>query len=308
MKINKYSFNSKRINGDYMTEQIQQNPLSAYFRAPKLYTEIPSGGKFYGPEIMELPENGDFAIYPMTTKDELQLKNPDALLNGEAVANLIKSCVPSIKDPKKLFSADVDALLIAIRGASGGDTVDINAECPLCQTVTEIGISVEESLSTMESLDEEYTIDISNGLKITALPFSYANTVKAGVASFQSTRSMQNISEMTDDMDRLAAFNASFVKLADLNFELLCESIKNVIYLNPEGQNVSVNDKNTIREFLENTDNTTGKEIEEFINGVNSKGVKNEVQVMCSNEDCKNNTEGFIAPINFDPVNFFTAS
>ena len=116
---------------------------------------------------------------------------------------------------------------------------------------------------------------------------------------------MQNISEMTDDMDRLAAFNASFVKLADLNFELLCESIKSIIYMDAEGQNISVTDKATIREFLENTENTTGKEIEEFINGVNSKGVKNEVLVTCSNEECKNE---YMAPINFDPVNFFTAS
>ena len=46
------------------------------------------------------------------------LKNPDALLNGEAVASLIKSCVPDIKDPKKMFSADVDALLIAIKDTS----------------------------------------------------------------------------------------------------------------------------------------------------------------------------------------------
>ena len=78
--------------------------------------------------------------------------------------------------------------------------------------------------------------------------------------------------------------------------------------MNADGQNESIVDKNIIREFLENTENTTGKEIEEFINDVNGKGVKNEVQVMCSNEKCKNHTEGFLAPINFDPVNFFTGS
>ena len=147
-----------------MTEQ-NQNPLSAYFRAPKTYTGIPSGGKFYGPEVLTIPESGEFAIYPMTTKDELQLKNPDALLNGEAVANLIKSCVPEIKDPKSMFSADVDALLIAIRGASGGDLVEVQAECPLCNTTTSVNVSVEESLAKMQTLEDEYTIDISNGLK-----------------------------------------------------------------------------------------------------------------------------------------------
>ena len=39
-----------------MAENIQsQNPLSAYFRAPKLYTTIPSGGRFYDAEIMTVP-------------------------------------------------------------------------------------------------------------------------------------------------------------------------------------------------------------------------------------------------------------
>ena len=287
-----------------MAEQTQ-NPLSAYFRAPKLYSEIPTGGRFYGPEIIDMPENGELAIFPMTTKDELQLKNPDALLNGEAVANLIKSCVPNVKEPKALFSADVDALLIAIRGASGGDLVEVNAECPKCQTVTDVSISVEESLAKMEELEEEYTIDISNGLKVTALPFSYANTVKAGVASFQSTRSMQNISEMTDDMDRLAAFNASFVKLADLNFEMMLDSINSVSYMTAEGNEEKVTERKQLREFLENTDNTTGKEIEKLVNDINSKGVKQDIRIECQADDCDNT---FDAPINFDPVNFFTGS
>ena len=113
---------------------------------------------------------------------------------------------------------------------------------------------------------------------------------------------------MEDDMERLSAFNDSFVKLADLNFELLVDSIKSIVYQNEEGKDVVIQDGQIIREFLENTDNTTGKEIETFVNGINDKGVKNEVFVECSNEDCKNHTEGFLAPINFDPVNFFTGS
>ena len=273
-----------------MTEQ-NQNPLSAYFRAPKLWTNIPSSGKFYDADILTVPESGEFAVYPMTTKDELVLKNPDALLNGEAVATLIKSCVPEIKQPKLLFSADVDALLIAIRGASGGDLVEVNAECPKCKEITNVNISVEESLSTMEYIENEYTIDISNGLKITALPFSYSN--------------MQSISEMSNDMDRLSAFNDSFVKLADLNFELLIDSIKNVYYSDAEGQQIQISDKGIIREFLENTDNTVGKEIEAFINSINAKGVNTEVQIECGNEECE---ETYVSTINFDPVNFFTGS
>ena len=110
---------------------------------------------------------------------------------------------------------------------------------------------------------------------------------------------------MKDDMDRLSAFNESFVKLADLNFELLIDAIHNITYQNEEGKDVSLDDKTIIREVLENTDNNTGKEIEEFINGINAKGVNNKVKVTCNNEECGNEWDN---DINFDPVNFFTGT
>ena len=110
---------------------------------------------------------------------------------------------------------------------------------------------------------------------------------------------------MKDDMERLKAFNTSFVTLADLNFELLIECISSVTFDGEDGQPMVVKDKSTIREFLENTDSKTGKEIETFVNSVNSKGVKQEVQIECSSETCD---QVFTAPINFDPVNFFTGS
>jgi|TARA_R110000744_G_scaffold156713_2_gene272378 hypothetical protein len=284
-----------------------QNPLSAYFRAPKLFTKIPSGGKFYEEGIIEFNDDTSFelAIYPMTTKDELLLKNPDALLNGEAVASLIQSCVPEVKNARNLYSADVDALLIAIRGASGGDDVEVSGTCPKCETTTDVTVSVAQSLQNMEEVKDLYQITLANGLVISGMPFSYKNTIKAGVASFQSTRSMQSISSLTDDMERLKAFNDSFVKLADLNFELLIDAIYSVVYQDEEGEDVSIDDKVIIREFLENTDNTVGKEIEAFINSINAKGVNTEVQIECGNEECE---ETYVSTINFDPVNFFTGS
>ena len=150
-------------------------------------------------------------------------------------------------------------------------------------------------------------LTLTNGLIVKGLPFTYFSTIRAGVASFQSTRSMQSISEMTDDMERLSAFNESFVKLADLNFELLVDSIKSIVYKNEEGKDVIITDGQIIREFLENTDNTTGKEIETFVNSINDKGVKNDIG-LSGNPDCPNHKDGITAPINFDPVNFFTGS
>ena len=109
------------------------NPLSEYFRSPKLYVRLPSGGKFYTKDIVEYPESGELPVFPMTAKDELIMKNPDSLLNGEAVSQLIKSCVPNVKNVREMISNDVDVLLIAVQGATHGDDIEVTAPCPSCE-------------------------------------------------------------------------------------------------------------------------------------------------------------------------------
>ena len=70
--------------GEKMTEQTTgqntSNPLQKYFRQPKLHVRLPSGGKYYPPGALDLPESGEVAIYPLTAKDELLLKTPDSLI------------------------------------------------------------------------------------------------------------------------------------------------------------------------------------------------------------------------------------
>ena len=67
------------------------NPLADFYRNPKLYVALPSGTGHYPADIVEMPEVGELPVYPMTSKDDLLTKNPDALLNGDAVIKLVKS-------------------------------------------------------------------------------------------------------------------------------------------------------------------------------------------------------------------------
>jgi hypothetical protein len=75
------------------------NPLRKYFRQPAIHLRLPSGGKFYPDGVVDLPPNGEIPIYPMTAVDEIITRTPDALFNGSAVPDILKSCVPNIKDP-----------------------------------------------------------------------------------------------------------------------------------------------------------------------------------------------------------------
>lgn len=279
-----------------------QNPLSGYFRAPKLYTKIPSLGKFYLDDVVNMPESGELPIFSMTAKDETMMKNPDALLNGEAIAQVISSCVPNVKKPRQLLSNDIDALLVAIQGATHGDDIDVKGQCPVCSKECTGIASVETALATMTVLEQVYAFDTQNGLTVEVRPFTYESTVKAGIANFQSTRSLQSLSNITDEMEQLKAFNASFVRMAALNFDLIVDSIASVKGIDAQGNDFVVTDRRQIREFMENCESSVGRGVEQHIQTVNGMGVNKTVQLNCEEHG------DFEQEIGFDPVNFFIAS
>jgi hypothetical protein len=287
----------------------KHNPLSAYFRAPKLYTPIPSRGKFYTPDIVDMPSSGEMPVFAMTAKDEMMMKNPDALLNGEAVMQVIQSCVPNVKDARKMMSSDVDVLLVAIQGATYGDDVEVSAQCPKCKEDQKAVASVEAAIETMQVLEDSYTVN-HNGLRIDIRPFTYDSTIKAGITNFQSTRSLQALADVPDEMDRLRLFNDNFKKIAALNFDLIADSVAAIVFTDEAGEEVTVTDRTQIVEFLDNAESVFGKKIEDKIKEINKIGINHTMSMMCSNEACAENGEPYLfeSSVNFDPVNFFTAS
>ena len=280
-----------------------QNPLSSFYRAPKSYTGLPSQGKYYTDDIVEMPDNGELPIYPMTAKDEMIMKNPDALLNGEAVAQVIASCIPNIKKPRQMISNDVDALLIAVQGATYGDEITVAGKCPNCGHDNEATASVESALDEMTTLKNVYQVETHNGLKLTLRPFTYDSTVKAGIANFKSTRSLQSLANVEDEMEQLRTFNENFLQIAALNFELIVDSVAKVSGTDADGEDFVVTDPTSIREFLENADAKIGKQVEAEIANIAKIGVNKQVKMQC--ENCQT---VFEKDIGFDPVNFSTAS
>ena len=71
-----------------------ESPLKKYSRQPKIYINLPSGGKFYNQDVLYGDTYTELAVYSMTANDEILYKTPDALINGRATAEAIKSCIP----------------------------------------------------------------------------------------------------------------------------------------------------------------------------------------------------------------------
>lgn len=278
------------------------NPLAGHFRQPKLYMKLPSGGLFNTDEDLDFPESKEVAVFPMTAKDEILMKNPDALLNGEAVVQVIKSCVPSVLRPQELTNIDVDAILMGIQSATYGDEMEVTAKCKNCEDKELTGTtSIQESLDQIQPL-EEINIAEWEGLKVALRPVKYKSTIEAGLINFQTTRSLQGISELPDDMDKLQIFNETFNRIAVLNFNLIADSIEKIIMQEGE-ETIEVTDREHIIEFLNNCEASIGKKIEEQSSKISTNGIKKEIQFLC--EDCEEITESTIV---LDPVNFFMAS
>ena len=279
------------------------NPLSGFYRAPKLYSKIPTGGKYYDNKIIDWPDTNELPIFPMTAKDEMIMKNPDALLNGEAVAQVLKSCVPCVNEPRKMISNDVDTLLIAIQGATYGDEVKVTSKCPECETENVGAASVEGALDSMITVQDDYVFKTDAGLEITIQPFLYENTIMAGLANFKTQRSLQNLQEVKDEMEQLKAFNQNFKEIAGLNFQLIVDSVNSISGTDADGEKFIVTDTNSIREFLENCEASIGNEIEKQISEVNALGVNKDYS-----QTCENCGHEYTTTIGFDPVNFSMAS
>ena len=80
---------------------MNDNPLSQYFRQPGAYVKLPTQGYWYKDGSIQLTQEGEVAVYPLSAIDDILLNTPDAMLNGQALEKVLKNCVPDIKDIKK---------------------------------------------------------------------------------------------------------------------------------------------------------------------------------------------------------------
>ena len=111
------------------------NPLLAKVKLPGKRFRLPSKGLFYNDgEIDESVVDGEIEVFSMTTIDEIILRSPEFLFNGEAIERVFTRCVPEIKKPLRLLATDVDFVLACLRIVSYGGTYQIHTRCPDCET------------------------------------------------------------------------------------------------------------------------------------------------------------------------------
>jgi len=265
------------------SQHTKVNPLASLMRQPKLYIKLPSKGQYWPKGSLTASE--ELPVFSMTAKDEIMLKNPTAMATGQAVVNVIQSCIPSITNAWECPNLDLDTLLIAIRIATYGAVMKTSVE--------EVEIDLDLNI-VLEQLYNKITwaeqLALDNGLIVYIKPISYKTVIKAASESIETQKIMNvvNDDKLSEDQ-KLSKFKDSFVKLTEVTLSVVADSIFQID--TAEG---SVTDRAFINEFMAQCDR-------DIFNAIKSR----------LDELTANNTINFITvdevevPVVFEPSTFF---
>lgn len=286
------------------------NPLLDYARKAELSIKLPTNGNWYSEDIIKLNALNEVEIYPMLPLDELTMINPDALLSGKANIDVIKSCVPAIKNPEMLLYPDLNVLMLGIRAATYGDELKIEVSCPHCLELKEklknepdeltklekenkiclhlqsFSFSCRNILEKISVLEKEYIMETENGLKIYIRPNITKDKNLFNLLDFKEKSILKQFKDYKfDDENQTEEERTKFVSnvsqiymnINEIGNKIVSNGIIKVML--PDGS--FVDDNNLIYEFISNSSASFVSEIYTKIKELNDIGLPNELEFFC---------------------------
>jgi len=281
----------------------KQNPLSNFMRQPKIYISLPSNGAYWPDGSINYPENGQLPVYSMTAKDELMFKTPDALLNGQAVVDVIESCIPNIKNAWDTPNIDVDTLLIAIRLATYGEMMDLTHRVPNTNEDVTYQVDLRILLDELSRSDPwKEAVQITDNLTCFIRPLTYKHLTNTSLKTFETQRLLQaaNNDELSEEQ-KLEIYNQGLGSMSDITLDLTVESIKAI-----EIPGTIVREREFIKEFLDNADKDVYKKIQEHIAAMRDANSLKPITIRSSEEQIEAGApETYLLPVTMDNSDFF---
>jgi len=276
---------------------MKDNPLSGYFRRPAIHLKLPTNGRFYPAGSIEMPETGELPVYPMTALDEITYKTPDALFNGSALVDVIKSCVPAIIDPWMIPQDDLTAILAAIRIASFGHDLDIDTTCPKCQEHSTYRVDLRNVLDNIVTPNYDNSYPIGD-IKVYFKPLTYQDINNNSKINFEEEQlaKMVNNAEMSEE-EKLAKLSEAFKKVSNYTLETIVKNIDRIV--TPDA---SVDNSEYILDFLKHCERTVYDGIKKNIVTKRASTDLKPIKVQCDNEKCKHK---YNQPFTMDMSSFF---
>ena len=265
---------------------LDNNPLRQYFRRPAVFLSLPTGGESYSSDVVEFPDNKELPVYPMTAIDEITTKTPDALFNGSAMVEIIKSCIPAIKDPWKL--------LVAVKAAGGQDSVDVETECPKCKALGTYGVDLLSMLSSLKPGDYETPLQVAD-LSIKFAPLTYKEMNDAALGQFDIQIKYKGLADIEDDEERNTKTSSALKEITVLTQNILSEAIDFI-----QTPTSKVEETNYILDFLRQCDSKTYEAIRDYNTKLKSDSTIKPLHIQCV--ECEHK---FDQPFSLNASDFF---
>jgi len=279
------------------------NPLASFMRQPKIYIRLPSGGEYWPEGSIDIPETGELPVYSMTAKDELMLKVPDALMNGQAIVDVIQHCIPAVKNAWMTPNIDLDVLLIAIRLATYGE---------MMTTPVKFGDDLELEYQMdlrilMDQLMNQITwnpiVSVNENLTVFVRPLNYRQLSSAALKTFETQKLMQVVNDdKISENDKINLFKESFKKLSDATLGTISDSISKI-----DSSEGSTDNPAFIKEFVDNIDKEIFNVIQKHLEMLKENNTIKPMTVAVTDEMREKGVTGDSVdiPITFDPSTFF---
>jgi hypothetical protein len=242
-----------------------------------------------------MPSNQELPVFPMTAVDEITYRTPDALFNGQAVVNVVQSCMPSVKNAWDMPSTDLNSVLIAIRIASYGHNMSIVSTCPHCQESTDYELDLRTLLDSIGRPDYNSNLEAGN-LQFMFRPISYENMTKNSIEQYNYQRQIQNItdSNLSDD-EKLRNMTNVMTNITLLTIKTIAQNINAI--RTPDSL---VTDVNHIHEFLTQCDRTVFENIKQHVVDLRGQSESKPMHLTC--DSCK---ASYDQPISLEMSGFF---
>lgn len=277
-------------------ESQRPNPLAGHFRQPAIYLKLPSQGRWWKENALDMPANQELPIYPMSTKDEILLRTPDALLNGQGIVDVVQSCCPSIKDAWGMPSVDVDALLIAIRIATYGNAMKFDSKCKHCNEENTHEVDLGNPLSQLVCPDYSKPM-VYKDLKIKFKPQHYFAVNKTNMIEFEEQKILSLLNDSSIDAEqRSIELTAAMGRLYNHG---ITGCVQGTEYIEmPDGTRVT--EFEYIKEFYQNAESAFIKQLQAAIADFAEQAKPEPLHLSC--QEC---TKPYDIDLTFDYSNFF---
>lgn len=252
------------------------NPLQQYFRQPKVFITLPSHGVYNDPSDF----NGSIEntpVFGMTSMDEILLKTPDALLTGESTVRVIQSCCPAVTDGWKVNNLDIDALLVAIRIATSGNTMTVTKKCPKCGTENEFDIGLNGFLDHFANCKFDNKVVVGD-LTIKIRPLSYKKVTDFNLENFALQKKLYQAVSIENEEEKNLQLNEIYKEIGILQNKIYVATIEQV-----ETPETVVTEREFIKEWVDNADKAVTTAIKQKVDENNEAWKLPDVPVKCDN-------------------------